>query len=210
MLHSLPHVEPISHSSVPWSSQVLLSLGKVHSALLTQTQTQTQAGGHFGRVAQSSQVVASGWGSELRNWNPHPCTPPPPPAFVPASHKGALLRGASLGGARQCLESRAPGTPPPHPRPASLAGLHTPLRGSPLALSSPLLQRRWPRTPRAIWSRGRGPPTLAEQSPQEGGSEPGSSRVAEARGGAALRAAPARGFHLASPAAPATAASENF
>lgn len=44
MLHSMPHMEPITHGSVSWSFQVPFSLGKVHRALLTQNQT----GGHFG------------------------------------------------------------------------------------------------------------------------------------------------------------------
>lgn len=106
-------------------------------------------------------------------------------------------------------ERGAPGTPPPPRRPASLQ-LHTPPRGSPLALkSSPAAPL--PSDLEGHLVLGEGLVGPAEQPLQEGGSEPGRSRVAEAeRSGAALPAALAGGFYLASPAAPATAALENF
>lgn len=84
-------------------------------------------------------------------------------------------------------ERGAPGTPPPAtPSPCQPGGgrrasqqLHTPLRGTPLALrSSPAAPLPSDFASHLVSGEGLADP--AEQSPQEGGSEPCSSRIAEA------------------------------
>lgn len=167
----------------------------------------------FRRVAQSSQAVVFGWGSELRNW-----TLPP---IIPASYRSALLGRASLGGARelrlrQCPQSE--GRPGPHHhtlalpawRGASRQPAHAaagfPLGAEVLSCRVAALGLRGPFGPGGGARRPRG-------AVPAGGRErarPLWDCGGGGGGGAALRTALARGFYLACPAAPATAALENF
>lgn len=111
-------------------------------------------------------------------------------------------------------ERGAPGTPPRHTlalpawrgasrQPAAAhAAAGYPLGAEVLSCSAAALGLR---EPFGVGGGARGP----RRAVPAGGRER-ALQLSDCGGGAALRAAPARGFYLASPAAPATAALENF